>query len=43
VAEAHAELTEMYGIESDFAAKVERAFDQIIAARTGGAPVEISA
>jgi type III restriction enzyme len=38
---AFAELTEIYRIESDFEARVERAFGEMIA-RAGGAPVEVS-
>jgi type III restriction enzyme len=39
---AFAELTEMYQIESDFKAKVARAFDEMIG-RAGGVPPALSA
>ncbi len=39
---AFAELTEIYQIESDFKAKVEREFDAMIE-RAGGAPAAVSA
>ena len=39
---AFAELTEIYRIDADFKARVEREFDAMIA-RAGRAPTEISA